>query len=165
MNSGNVEEREEELINESGRRYFLSIKFPIKNGDNNIIGVCGLSTDITERKRHEVEIKEMAEQLEIERNYAQAEAITDGLTGLYNRRYFDNILRKEFYRLKRTGEPLSLIMIDIDYFKNYNDTYGHLEGDNCLKLVSTSIRKKVTRTTDIVEIGRASCRERVSSPV
>lgn len=150
MNSGNVEEREEELINESGRRYFLSIKFPIKNGDNNIIGVCGLSTDITERKRHEVEIKEMAEQLEIERNYAQAEAITDGLTGLYNRRYFDNILRKEFYRLKRTGEPLSLIMIDIDYFKNYNDTYGHLEGDNCLKLVSTSIRKKVTRTTDIV---------------
>lgn len=150
MNSGNVEEREEKILNEFGLRYFLSIKFPIKNGENVIIGVCGLSTDITERKKHEVEIKEMAEQLEIERNYAQAEAITDGLTGLYNRRYFDNILRKEFYRLKRTGEPLSLIMIDIDYFKNYNDTYGHLEGDNCLKFVSTSIRKIVARTTDIV---------------
>ncbi len=150
INSGNVQEKEEELTTDLGLRYFLSIKFPIRNGDNNIIGVCGLSTDITERKKHEVEIKEMAEQLEIERNYAQVEAITDGLTGLYNRRYFDNALRKEFYRLKRTGEPLSLIMIDIDYFKNYNDTYGHLEGDNCLRLVTTCIRKIVTRTTDIV---------------
>lgn len=150
MKSGNVEEREEKLKNKFGLRYFISIKFPIRDGENKIIGVCGLSTDITERKKHEEEIKELAEQLEIEKNYAQVEAITDGLTGLYNRRYFDNALRKEFYRLKRTGEPLSLIMIDIDYFKNYNDTYGHLEGDNCLKLVATSIRKIVTRTTDIV---------------
>jgi len=71
--------------------------------------------------------------------------ITDGLTNLYNRRYFDDSLSKEMARSTRHDNSLSLIMLDVDNFKNYNDTYGHPEGDEVLKdigsIIKSSIRK------------------------
>ncbi len=85
---------------------------------------------------------------EIERNYAQANSITDSLTGIYNRRHFDDTLRKEFFRLKRTGYPLSIIIFDIDYFKKYNDTYGHLQGDQCLKDIALKVKEIIKREND-----------------
>ncbi len=106
--------------------------------------------EITERKRAEAQIKMLVEQLEIERNLAEFNAITDSLTGLYNRRYFDHALTTEFFRLKRSGAPLSLIMLDVDHFKLYNDHYGHVKGDECLQKISELLRTVVGRLPDVV---------------
>lgn len=94
--------------------------------------VVSIVRDITERKLAEQHIQELVQQLESEKNTAQLNSITDSMTDLMNRRYFDIALNKEFYRLKRSGAALSLIMIDVDYFKKFNDCYGHLAGDECL---------------------------------
>jgi len=75
-------------------------------------------------------------------------AVTDGLTGLFNHRHFQERLSQEFGRLERFSEPISLLLIDIDYFKKVNDTYGHPVGDAVLKGVAEKIRKTV-RTIDI----------------
>jgi diguanylate cyclase (GGDEF)-like protein len=90
------------------------------------------------------------ERLEMERDHAQVTARTDALTKLANRRTFDEMLSKEFDRLKREGLPLSLIMLDVDHFKRFNDTYGHVAGDNCLRQVAAAIQIAVRRPADIV---------------
>jgi diguanylate cyclase (GGDEF)-like protein len=77
-------------------------------------------------------------------------ASEDKLTGLANRRRFDAFLDVEFQRAKRSGLPLSLILIDVDFFKRYNDHYGHLAGDECLKNISRLIQACVGRPGDMV---------------
>ncbi len=74
----------------------------------------------------------------------------DGLTGLYNRRYFDEQLDKEFSRHRRQQQSLGLAFIDIDHFKNYNDHYGHQEGDACLRTVAQAIDAGTRRPGEIV---------------
>ena len=74
----------------------------------------------------------------------------DGLTGIANRRYFDQKLLQEIRRARRDKNPLSLIMIDIDYFKAFNDAYGHLEGDDCLKLVASTLKNTLRRPGDFL---------------
>ncbi len=74
----------------------------------------------------------------------------DALTGLYNRRYFDDALKKEWNSALRLKSSIVLIMIDIDFFKKYNDTYGHLQGDKCLKEVAEAIKNHAKRPRDIV---------------
>jgi len=77
-------------------------------------------------------------------------ASVDGLTNIANRRHFDLLFAKEWSRAMRETESLSLLMIDIDCFKEYNDSYGHLAGDECLKLVASSLTQQLQRPTDIV---------------
>ncbi len=74
----------------------------------------------------------------------------DGLTELYNRRYFNEHIKKEFNRSQRNQTSLSFILCDIDYFKLYNDTYGHTAGDEVLKKVASSIQRSVRRPADFV---------------
>ena len=78
------------------------------------------------------------------------EAYYDSLTGIYNRRYFDENLNRLIKLLSRSGNLLSLMLIDIDHFKKYNDTYGHSDGDKCLKTVAEILSKTLTRDTDFV---------------
>ncbi len=106
--------------------------------------------DITKRKLLEQDMDNLIMQLEKERNIAQINADTDSLTGLYNRGYLDNMLTKEFFRLKRSRSILSLIMLDVDHFKKYNDNYGHLAGDRCLEMVANTLRDTVKRSADVV---------------
>lgn len=75
---------------------------------------------------------------------------TDSLTRLHNRRYFDEVLEKEFDRARQHRHHISLILIDIDHFKQFNDTHGHLVGDDCLRLVAASLQDVVTRNADLV---------------
>jgi len=77
-------------------------------------------------------------------------AIIDPLTGIYNRRYFDGSLKKIIKLHSRTGGYLSLLMIDIDHFKKYNDTYGHDAGDECLRIVAAALSQCVIRDEDFV---------------
>ena len=74
----------------------------------------------------------------------------DGLTGIANRRYFDDTLIREHRRCLRTGSYLSALMIDIDFFKKYNDIYGHLTGDDCLKLVTQTMNSRLNRPSDLL---------------
>ncbi len=75
---------------------------------------------------------------------------TDPLTKIFNRRYLDETLEQEFYRAQRTQQPLSLIMIDIDKFKTYNDTFGHQAGDECLSRVATALNNTLKRPGEFV---------------
>jgi diguanylate cyclase (GGDEF)-like protein len=77
-------------------------------------------------------------------------AATDGLTGLANRYHFDGMLAYEYARHLRSGEELALIMLDIDQFKAFNDAYGHLDGDECLRKIAKALTKTVSRCTDLV---------------
>lgn len=92
-----------------------------------------------------IKIKELQEEIKQKNIILETLAITDGLTGAYNHRYFYKRLNEEFDRAKRYGTPLSVIMIDIDFFKKINDVYGHLVGDSVLidlsKLLKQNIRK------------------------
>lgn len=72
----------------------------------------------------------------------------DALTGIYNRRYLEENLSRIIQTLSRTGGTLSVLMIDVDFFKEYNDTYGHTMGDNCLKLIAREINRSIARTDD-----------------
>ena len=74
----------------------------------------------------------------------------DGLTEVANRRYFDEYLAQEWSRLAREKNPLSLILCDVDFFREYNNSYGHLKGDDCLKQVAKSLEKSVRRPGDLV---------------
>ncbi|MCY1178205.1 Phytochrome-like protein cph2 [compost metagenome] len=74
---------------------------------------------------------------------------SDGLTGLSNRRHFDEYLELEWRRAMREQQQLSLLMIDVDYFKVYNDSFGHLAGDEALRQVAEAIRSSCSRPTDL----------------
>ena len=121
----------------------------------------GIIRDITERKRTEIELGKHREELEkqvTQRTAALAKANRkleqlareDALTGIANRRVFDEVLTQEVRRAKRNKKPLSLIICDIDYFKNYNDTYGHLAGDKCLQIVAKAIESGFQRAGELV---------------
>jgi diguanylate cyclase (GGDEF)-like protein len=74
----------------------------------------------------------------------------DGLTGIANRRYFEDIAGREWRRAAREESPISLMMVDIDFFKNYNDMYGHLAGDECLQKVAKTLKEHLKRPGDMV---------------
>jgi diguanylate cyclase (GGDEF)-like protein len=85
-----------------------------------------------------------------QKDFLKTLSYQDGLTGIANRRYFDDALIREHRRCKRNGTPLSLLMIDIDFFKAYNDIYGHLTGDDCLKLVVLTMQEQLSRSSDLL---------------
>lgn len=99
-----------------------------------------LARSLEYEKQHLEEINNVLERL----------SHVDGLTQLANRRYFDKRFKEEWYRGLREELPISLIILDIDYFKNYNDSYGHLAGDECLKRVASTINHCVLRPGDLV---------------
>ncbi len=80
----------------------------------------------------------------------EEQAFIDGLTSIPNRRRFNEILDKEWYRAMRNNSPLSLILMDIDYFKTYNDNYGHQKGDDCLRQVGSALKGAMKRSADLV---------------
>ena len=100
-------------------------------------------SDITSTKHAEAALRIAAEQL---KNLAD----TDGLTGVMNRRGFEEAFARETARSAREGTPLSVLMIDIDWFKAYNDSYGHPAGDECLRQVSRCLVGCVKRPADTV---------------
>jgi diguanylate cyclase (GGDEF)-like protein/PAS domain S-box-containing protein len=103
----------------------------VRNEEGEPIYIVTTSADITERKKMEQELTRLS--------------ITDDLTGLFNQRYFHRKLNDEIKRAHRTGSPLSLLIFDLDNFKIYNDTYGHLKGDDVLREVG-KITKNAVRS-------------------
>ncbi|HEY8944848.1 MAG TPA: diguanylate cyclase, partial [Polyangiaceae bacterium] len=94
-------------------------------------------------------VEEIKKQLELRNEELQRLSMTDGLTGIANRRYFDDMLQREWRRGMREQFPVSLIMIDVDYFKKFNDTYGHQAGDECLQRIGQVVQGVARRPGDI----------------
>jgi diguanylate cyclase (GGDEF)-like protein len=109
-----------------------------------------LKYEIDQRKAREHELVQALKQLETANQLLQHISATDGLTGVANRRQFDGILEVEWARASRNRSWLALIMLDIDFFKFYNDTYGHQSGDACLKTVASILIGNIHRPEDMV---------------
>lgn len=113
----------------------------VRKENGEVDSLIGFMFDITERKDTEQKLIELQKQLE-------ELSFKDGLTGVFNRRMFDSVMEVEWANAKRNRQPLSLIMLDIDYFKQYNDYYGHIQGDECLKRVANVLACVATRSRD-----------------
>ena len=112
--------------------------------------VLGVSRNITERRRVEAQLREANDKLrgqleEIENLHValQEQAIRNSLTGCFNRRYLDETLERELSRSRREGYPLSLVILDLDHFKQINDTYGHQAGDQALVVLAETLRADI----------------------
>lgn len=103
-----------------------------------------------EKSRLYERLLETTRQLEDANERLACLAATDSLTGVANRRVFDERLETEWRRCRRNGQPLSLMMIDIDHFKRFNDLHGHLAGDDCLRAVSEALATTFSRAADLV---------------
>lgn len=117
----------------------------IKDKHGMIQGVCIAVHDVTETAGAHMLLQEATDQAILFEETSQR----DGLTGLYNRSYFDEYFSNELYRTKRYGKPLSLLILDIDFFKKVNDEYGHPAGDEVLRVVSRNLLKTL-RASDIL---------------
>ncbi|MFM0724139.1 diguanylate cyclase [Paraburkholderia strydomiana] len=101
----------------------------VRDERGEVSALVGFMFDISERKKTEEKLAALQRELE-------ALSFKDGLTSVGNRREFDAVLQREWSAAQRHGSPLSLIMVDVDFFKSYNDYYGHVQGDACLKRIA-----------------------------
>src|SRR5207237_10867587 len=108
---------------------------PIHDDDGNLIAVVETLRDMTDQKRAEMALKTLA--------------ANDALTGLANRRSFDQAIEMEWARAERSGRPLALLFADVDHFKLFNDNHGHQRGDECLRDIAGVIGKNAIRPTDL----------------
>lgn len=117
--------------------------------DGEVRGFFVLVSDITELKLAQLQQEKLNAQLQEQSELLRAQVFIDGLTGIANRRRFDEALSAEWRDCRRQGQPLALLMIDIDHFKLYNDRYGHQAGDTCLQAVATLLKQRLSRAHDI----------------
>lgn len=153
---------------DDGVHTYICNKFPLYDAQKNIYGVCGIATDISEHKKAEQILKDFNEKLKQEVDQRTSElrranlclqkqqailerlSTIDGLTNIPNRRQFDKFIDKEWRRAQRTEKPIALILMDIDYFKKFNDHYGHASGDECLRKVAQALAHSLGRASDFV---------------
>jgi two-component system, cell cycle response regulator len=118
-------------------------------GEKNFLGTLCVARNITEVKAMEQELLSTQARLIGAVEELKELATKDALTGIANRRFFDEYIEKEWKRAQRDQYPFSIVMIDLDFFKAYNDTYGHQQGDTCLKEVATTIDEAMKRPADM----------------
>lgn len=147
---------------EGDLRHFMGHLFPLRNANGAVVGAISANADITDRVYAQQRIDEQlttinayAKQLSdqqaqlLEANARLSHlAVTDGLTGLLNHRSFQEELDQMFHQHRRTGRPLSMILLDVDHFKQFNDTFGHPAGDEVLRTVSRTL-KETTRSEEL----------------
>jgi len=130
-------------LTENGDYVWIRDVVHVVRKDGEVEALVGFMFDISERKKTEEHLIRLQKQLE---EYS----FQDGLTGIANRRMFDTVLEREWSNAQRTGLPLSLLIMDIDYFKQYNDHYGHIQGDECLRRVAQTLSLAANRPRDFI---------------
>jgi diguanylate cyclase (GGDEF)-like protein len=134
----------------AGIKTWLASFFPIFNVDNIPYCVGFVVIEISDRKKAEADMQ-YAESMLRKANLELEKLVNlDGLTQIANRRCFDDRLSIEWQRLSREQQPMSLLLLDIDYFKRYNDCYGHQVGDECLQAIAQALEKALYRPADLV---------------
>ncbi|MCF7201368.1 sensor domain-containing diguanylate cyclase [Pseudomonas oligotrophica] len=142
--SGLDHEADYRALTRDGRYVWIrDVVHVLRNAAGEVEALVGFMFDISERKQTEQKLLQLQKQLE-ELSYQ------DGLTGVANRRMFDNRLQMEWSNAQRNSLPLSLILLDIDYFKQYNDHYGHVRGEDCLKSVGQALSGAAVRPRDLL---------------
>lgn len=131
------------LTKDGGYVWIRDVVHVVRDQQGDVEALVGFMFDISERKKIEEKLVRMQEELE-------ELSFKDGLTGIANRRMFDSIMEVEWTNARRNHQPLSLILLDIDYFKQYNDHYGHLQGDECLIRVAELLQSAATRSRDFI---------------
>jgi len=140
--SGTDHEADYRALTKNGEYVWIrDVVHVVRNAQGEVEALIGFMFDITERKNTEQKLIVLQKELE-------ELSFKDALTGVYNRRMFDSVMEVEWANAKRNHQPLSLLMLDIDYFKQYNDFYGHIHGDECLKRVAKELCKVATRSRD-----------------
>jgi len=140
--SGTDHEADYRALTKAGEYVWIrDVVHVVRNAQGEVEALIGFMFDITERKNTEQKLIVLQKELE-------ELSFKDALTGVYNRRMFDSVMEVEWANAKRNHQPLSLLMLDIDYFKQYNDFYGHIHGDECLKRVAKELNKVATRSRD-----------------
>jgi diguanylate cyclase (GGDEF)-like protein/PAS domain S-box-containing protein len=133
---GRVQNHEMRVKASGGRVLHVSMSASfLKDARGRVIGTLGIAKDITERVELERRLREMT--------------VTDDLTGLYNQRHFHDRLREECARSRRQGDPLSMVVFDLDGFKQVNDKHGHLKGDDTLKAFAAAVSASVRHEVDL----------------
>jgi diguanylate cyclase (GGDEF)-like protein/PAS domain S-box-containing protein len=127
----------------------LSIS-PICNEKGIVSHFLGIQKDVTSRVLIEQQLREENQSLEKTKAHFEQLAMKDGLTGIYNRRFFDLQFDVQCRIARRNNDPLALLMIDVDHFKQFNDIYGHQVGDTALKIVAGSLSKAFLRGSDFI---------------
>lgn len=152
---------EAQLNRYDGSVIWVRIKaYLVKDEHVNQVYYEGSIENITEVKNAEKELKNAKQELELQVEQRTRQLVElnmelqqlsslDGLTGINNRRYFDQFLEKEWQRSICQGTPISLIILDLDFFKNYNDYYGHQAGDYCLKQVASAFKSTLKRSNSL----------------
>jgi diguanylate cyclase (GGDEF)-like protein/PAS domain S-box-containing protein len=133
-----------------GLHTFIITKFPLMDDRNSPYAIAGIYVDISDRKQAELALAEVESSLRSANQELQTLVNLDGLTKIANRRCFDERVIYEWQRLYRDRQPLSLLMFDVDYFKLYNDFYGHQLGDQALLLIAQAVDQLVCRPADLV---------------
>jgi diguanylate cyclase (GGDEF)-like protein len=130
-------------------RDFQFSKATFSDNDGKVVGLAGVMMDLTEINQARQKIQEQADKIKKANKRLAELASLDGLTGIQNRRSFQEKLNLHIRLSNRNDSILSLLMIDVDHFKSYNDTYGHIAGDEVLKSVAALLGKNA-RSTDVV---------------
>ena len=112
--------------------------------------IYGAARDVTERYQTQEALREMNERLQVQAGILKTQAYVDGLTGVANRRRFDEALESEWRRCRRDRKSLAVLLKDIDYFKLFNDHYGHQAGDAALQAVAKVLKNQLGRSHDLV---------------
>ncbi|SFD80092.1 sensor domain-containing diguanylate cyclase [Massilia yuzhufengensis] len=120
------------LTRDGDQVWIRDVVHVVRRADGSVDSLVGFMFDITARKQAEDKILQLQRELEVL-------SYRDSLTGVANRRMFDTLYPVEWEKARASGEPLSLVVIDIDYFKQYNDHYGHVQGDECLRRVAQAM--------------------------
>ncbi|MDD5496329.1 MAG: diguanylate cyclase [Candidatus Omnitrophica bacterium] len=144
----------EDSITIGGRLvYSESVLSPIRNEAGDVFAVGVVYRDVTDRKYAENKVYKMNKELTASNKKLNQLTLRDPQTGLYNHSYLEKILDAEFYRAKRYNHALSIIMIDVDYFKSINEVYGYKFGDMILKQLAHEVRKIVRKYDVVIRYG------------
>lgn len=138
------------VVHPDGKLRFLVSRGLLQHDeDGRAVSLFGVCLDRTEQQHEEARLRRDKQAVEELNMRLDRLARQDGLTGIFNRRHFDEMLDLEYRRAARHAGPLGLLMIDVDYFKAYNDTYGHPQGDRCLQSIAITIETMLQRPADL----------------
>jgi diguanylate cyclase (GGDEF)-like protein/PAS domain S-box-containing protein len=153
LKGGNGINLDYRIITKSGRIKWIAHSWAPILKDNKLQMVVSVIRDITERKEAREKLEKLNKEILLSNKRLKQLSLRDSHTGLYNHRYLEEIIEVEFDKAKRYGSPLSIIMLDIDYFKSINDAYGHQFGDLVLSQLAGQLKRKLRRYDIVIRYG------------